>query len=160
MHGMSGFPGKIALVSASGFGYKSAAKISNSFHQGTGIMFRMRSICLMLTLLASSLVSRATAADTVRLDAAAIKAALHTATVEEGGFIDYVLAKVKKGDLPAGLVDGTFQWARKKPTKYRFQYFKKALIVRAADMGININPKASEKWPVTPSTTSNSLNRI
>ena len=53
-----------------------------------------------------------------------MKAALRTTTIEEGGFIDSVLVKVGKGQIPADLVDSTFQWARKKPYKHRFQYFK------------------------------------
>ncbi|MGD0381924.1 MAG: hypothetical protein ABSA77_00285 [Thermoguttaceae bacterium] len=77
-------------------------------------------------------------ANTTRLDATTMKAALRTTTIEEAGFIDYVLAKVNKGLLPADMVDGTFQWARKKPYKHRFQYFKQALIVRAERIGVNL----------------------
>jgi hypothetical protein len=78
-------------------------------------------------------------ADTTRLDAATMRAALRTATPEENGFIDFVIAQVNKGKLPADLVDSTFQWARKKPYKHRFQYFRQALIVRAAAIGVNLN---------------------
>jgi hypothetical protein len=74
------------------------------------------------------------------LDAATMKAALRTDAIEEGGFIDGILLRVSKGTLPADLVDSTFQWARKKPYKHRFQYFKQALIVRAAAIGIVIKP--------------------
>jgi hypothetical protein len=90
--------------------------------------------------LAFTWISASAQAGSTRLDAATMKAALRTDTIEEGGFIDYVLDKVKKGTLPADLVDSTFQWARKKPYKHRFQYFKQALIVRAAAIGITINP--------------------
>lgn len=69
------------------------------------------------------------------LDAAKMKVALHTATVEEGGFIEYVVDQVQHNQLPASLVESTFLWARKKPM-YRFQYFKRGLILRAQQLGI------------------------
>jgi hypothetical protein len=72
------------------------------------------------------------------LDAETMKAALDTATPEENGFIDRVVELVEKGDLPASLVDSTFQWARKKP-RHKFQYFKRALILRARRIGIELS---------------------
>jgi hypothetical protein len=102
-------------------------------------MNKTRSILIMLlALLAFSMVSARIQADSTRLDAETMKAALRTTTIEEGGFIDYVLGLVSKGKLPGELVDSTFEWARKKPTKHRFQYFKQGLIVRAANIGIKI----------------------
>ncbi len=95
-------------------------------------------LIILLVLLAFSRISAGIGAETSRLDAATMKAALRTTTVEEAGFIDYVLTQVKKGRLPADLVDSTFQWARKKPYKHRFQYFKRGLVVRAASIGIKI----------------------
>jgi hypothetical protein len=71
------------------------------------------------------------------LDAAKVKAGLQTATPEEDGFVEYVLAKVDAGVLPDSLVVSTFQWARQKPS-HKFQYFKRALIVRAAKIGISL----------------------
>ncbi len=71
------------------------------------------------------------------LDANAIRVALRTATEEESGFIDGVVELARKGDLPPDLVESTFLWARKKP-KHKFQYFKWALISRAAAIGIDI----------------------
>jgi len=71
------------------------------------------------------------------LDADAMKVALQTATPEEDGFLDYVLARVDAKTLPLSLVESTFQWARKKP-RHRFQYFKRALIERAAKIGIRL----------------------
>jgi hypothetical protein len=73
----------------------------------------------------------------IRLDAATIKAALRTTTIEEAGFVDRVVASVDAGTLPASLVDSTLQWARRKP-RHKFQYFKRALIERAARQGITI----------------------
>jgi hypothetical protein len=69
------------------------------------------------------------------LDADTIKVALHTATPEEEGFIEYVLARVDKGTLPLDLVQSTFLWAKKKPRR-KFQYFKQGLIQRAQQQGI------------------------
>ena len=71
------------------------------------------------------------------LDAKTMKVALHTATPEEGGFIDYVLALVDRGRLPVDLVESTFLWAKKKP-RNKFQYFKRGLILRAKKRGINL----------------------
>lgn len=68
-------------------------------------------------------------------DAATIKAALHTNTTEEEGFVDKVLLEVQEGRLSASLVQSTFLWARRKP-HYQFQYFKRGLILRAAQQGI------------------------
>jgi len=71
------------------------------------------------------------------LDAQTMKAALHTDTPEEEGFIEYVFAKVSKGQLPESLVNSTFLWARKKP-RHQFQYFKRGLILRATELGIKL----------------------
>ena len=102
-------------------------------------MCRTRTLLIaLLAMLAFSLISTKLQADSTRLDAETMKAALRTTGIEEGGFIDYVLGLVNKGKLPADLVDSTFEWARKKPYKHRFQYFKQGLIVRAAGIGIKI----------------------
>jgi len=71
------------------------------------------------------------------LDAATIKAALRTATPEEEGFVSRVVDLTNQGVLPADLVDSTLQWARNK-SHHRFQYFKRALILRASRLGIQI----------------------
>ena len=71
------------------------------------------------------------------LDADAMRAALRTAAPEEDGFVDDVVGLVEAGRLPRGLVEGTFQWARRK-SRHRFQYFRAALIVRAARIGIRL----------------------
>ena len=72
-----------------------------------------------------------------RLDPAVMKVALHTTTPEENGFVDMVAKRVDAGTLPESIVDSTFQWARKK-TRNKFQYFKRGLILRAADAGISL----------------------
>lgn len=71
------------------------------------------------------------------LDAETMKAALHTATPEEDGFIDYVVSLANKGRLPRRLVVTTFIWARKKP-RWKFQYFRIGLIIRARRRGIRL----------------------
>jgi hypothetical protein len=98
-------------------------------------MFRAYSrLLIVLALLATALVPPVEAGV---LDPNVMKVVLHTATPQEGGFIEYVVARVDKGTLPLDLVQSTFLWARKKPRK-KFFYFKQALILRAADRGIRL----------------------
>jgi hypothetical protein len=102
-----------------------------------GIAMRRIAVLVLLTI---GLVAAAQlrASDERKLDAATMKVALHTATPEEDGFIDYVLAKVDKGTLPRDLVESTFLWAKKKKTRTKFQYFKRGLILRAESAGIKL----------------------
>ena len=72
-----------------------------------------------------------------RLDATTMKAALRTITPEEDGFIDRVVDKMNRNILPRKLVESTFLWAKKKPN-HKFQYFHRALILRAARQGIKV----------------------
>ena len=88
-------------------------------------------------LLSAAIIAADRAAAATALDAEKMKAALVTAKPEENGFVDRVVAMTKQGQLPVSLVESTFQWARKRP-QYRFQFFKRALIVRAAKIGINL----------------------
>ena len=71
------------------------------------------------------------------LDPNVMKIVLHTSTDQEGGFIEYVVARVDKGTLPLDLVQSTFLWARKKSHK-KFFYFKQGLILRAQAQGIKL----------------------
>jgi hypothetical protein len=77
-------------------------------------------------------------AATVNLDAPTIKAALRTATPEEKGFVEKVVRLMQKGKLPRPLVENTFDWARRKP-EHRFQYFKQALTLQAAKLGLSLD---------------------
>ncbi len=70
-----------------------------------------------------------------RLDPEQIKATLHTSSPEEEGFIDRAVALANDGTLPRAIFDSSYLWARKKP-RHKFQYFKRALIVRAAEAGV------------------------
>ncbi len=98
----------------------------------------MNRVCLLLVVALVLLSSaRICVADTVALDVEKMKVALHTATPQEKGFIEYVVARVQAGTLPLDLVESTFLWARKKPTR-KFYYFKFGLIERAAKRGIKL----------------------
>jgi hypothetical protein len=92
---------------------------------------------LGLALLLAALLATSTRATTFTLDAATIKAALHTDSREAGDFIEQVIARVGQGDLPARMVEATFLWARKKP-KYQFQFFKHAIQAEAKRRGITL----------------------
>ena len=96
-------------------------------------MFKTSISIAMVVVVLIAVGSRALGAE--RLSADVMKAALRTTTTEEEGFIDNVLTKVGKGLLPYELVESTFLWAKKKP-RHKFQYFKRGLIVRAAEGGI------------------------
>jgi hypothetical protein len=95
-------------------------------------------IIAALSLLIFVRFTTATYGDSTLLKADVIKAELHTGTAEQNAYIDSVLAKVSNGTLPASLVDSTFQWSRKKDPKFRFEFFKKALSIRAKEQGITI----------------------
>lgn len=95
-----------------------------------------------LHLLAVAIAAFISHAPTVRaaesFDAEMVKAALHTNSTIDGGFIDSVFAKVAAGTLPMDLVQSTFLWARRKPENRRFFYFKQGLIMRAKERGIDL----------------------
>ena len=98
----------------------------------------MNRFCLSVTLvLALMAAARSYAQSPGTLDADAMKVALHTSTEQEDGFIEMVVDRVNKGTLPLDLVQSTFLWAKKKPTR-KFFYFKQGLILRAADRGIKL----------------------
>ena len=96
-----------------------------------------RGIWLMVFVLAVLALLPPVARAEFNLTAGQMKAALRTTTIEENGFIDKVLVLMHRKVLPENLVASTFLWARKKP-KHKFQYFKYALKLRAADRGIRI----------------------
>jgi len=100
-------------------------------------MYRRSFLAVTSASLLAGVAGMARADEAIRLDAATIKAVLRTATIEEGGFVNRVVALVDQGKLPASLVDSTLQWARRKP-RHKFQFFKRALIERAARLGITI----------------------
>jgi hypothetical protein len=92
-------------------------------------------VAVVLALLAAAWPEAARAENV--LDAKVMKIVLHTSTAQEDGFIEYVLARVERGSLPRDLVQSTFLWAKRKPTR-RFFYFKEGLILRAKQRGIRL----------------------
>lgn len=81
----------------------------------------------------------ATAMAEARLDAATIRAGLRTANRDEEAYITYVVTLVDRGRLLRSLLDSSFQWARRKPVgRKKFQYFKRALILQAARLGVGL----------------------
>ncbi|MEN6459409.1 MAG: hypothetical protein ABFC63_10820 [Thermoguttaceae bacterium] len=97
----------------------------------------MNRILLSVFVLAAFVAVCALGENTGELTAETMKAALHTATAQEGDFIERVMTRVENGTLPLDLVQSTFLWAKKKPKK-KFYYFKQGLILRAADRGIKV----------------------
>jgi hypothetical protein len=90
----------------------------------------------------------------VQFDAAQLKAILRTAEPEDKGFIERVVTLANTGRLGRyyqitaeqqtqlqQILPSTVIWARRKP-KHRFQYFKQAMIQRAADVGITFFPQS------------------
>ena len=76
------------------------------------------------------------------LDPDQIKAVLQTTNDAENGFIDHTIGMVRAGTLPRDLFTSCLIWARKKP-RHQFQYFKQALTVRAAEIGVNLDVQKS-----------------
>jgi hypothetical protein len=102
-------------------------------------MHRVYSLIFVFAAIAIALCSRpAMAATADLLNADTLKAALHTSTPVEDGFIEKVVSKVNAGKLPLDLVQSTFLWARKKPLERRFYYFKQALTLRASQAGVGL----------------------
>lgn len=98
----------------------------------------MNRACLCLLIVLAILVTVLPgAAQAGFLDADTMKAALHTATPQEEGFIQHVVDLVDSRKLPLDLVQSTFIWAKKKPYK-KFYYFKQGLLLRASQRGIKI----------------------
>lgn len=56
----------------------------------------------------------------------------------EREFVEEVVRLVHQRRLPTKLVLETFHYARRKPTKHPFQYFQRALAIRAARIGVRI----------------------
>lgn len=69
-----------------------------------------------------------------------LKSGLRARRDVEFKFINSVVKLVQTGKLPVKLVVETMQYARKKPTNYPFQYFQRALSLRAARLGILLKP--------------------
>jgi hypothetical protein len=90
-----------------------------------------------VSLLAGLFFSTTTHAAAVEFDTEKIKAALHTATPEEDGFIDRALRMVDEGKLSSELVQGAFVRARKQQRR-KFQQFKYGLLAQVSDGSIRL----------------------
>ena len=66
-----------------------------------------------------------------------LKSDLRAQTPRQFNFIERVVSAVEENRLPLGVVDSTYLWARKKPQN-RFQYFERAILVRAQRLGVKI----------------------
>ena len=66
-----------------------------------------------------------------------LEAGLQARRPQEFAFIARVVAMVSANRLPRSLVQSTFEWARRKQP-YPFPYFQRALIIRAARIGIRV----------------------
>ena len=71
------------------------------------------------------------------LDPDQIKAALHTTSEIERGSSIARWPWCRPGTLPRDLFTSCFLWARRKP-HHQFQYFREALTLRAAEVGIKL----------------------
>jgi hypothetical protein len=67
-----------------------------------------------------------------------LKNGLQARRPEDRLFCERVAQMVENNQLPVDLVKGTFQWARTRKKPYPFPYFEKALRLRAAELGIEI----------------------
>lgn len=67
-----------------------------------------------------------------------LNAQLRTRRAVEKKFVDDVVNLVQTGRLPVKLVIETMQFSRRKPTRHPFQYFQRALSLRAARLGVTL----------------------
>jgi len=91
---------------------------------------------LLIAMIWSSSAKRAQAAFSLKVKQ--IKLSFKVSDQEDAGFIARAVIAVKSGRIPRDVFDSTFRWAVKKQTR-RFQYFRRALIVRAAKLGVLLN---------------------
>ena len=98
----------------------------------------LRKALILALLLVPMIAAGVSAQVPERISADTMKAALRTAAPEDNGFIDRVVGMADMGDLSRAILNGTFRWACKKPVRYRFQYFRRGLIIRAARAGTPI----------------------
>lgn len=108
-------------------------------------MRRRRILCLLWALTLAPIAGRPAMADDTGPIApggpdlkTTLEKGLKARRPEEFAFIKKVVAKVDAGSLPLSLVESTFLWARKKRQPHAFQYFRRALEVRAGKQGISI----------------------
>jgi hypothetical protein len=67
-----------------------------------------------------------------------LKSGLRARRQLEFDFIHQVVLKVKAKELPADLVQSTFQWARKRGSRYPYPYFERGMRERAQRLGVDL----------------------
>jgi len=72
------------------------------------------------------------------IDADTLTAGLNTSLPEEEAYAEYVVTLADQGRLPRDLIESTFHWAREKPQRMKFPYFKRGLQVRASRVGVRL----------------------
>jgi len=98
----------------------------------------------LMTLDASSLTASLTAGNEISAidgEAVSLKSRLEkelrARRPSEFAFIKKVVERVDDKTLPRSIVDSTFLWARKKP-QHKFQYFERAIKLRAKKIGVDL----------------------
>ncbi|MEM8677781.1 MAG: hypothetical protein AAGF97_00370 [Planctomycetota bacterium] len=78
---------------------------------------------------------------------------------QEFAFIDEVVKLVDEGKLTRKLVQETFDWARKKRVTYPYVYFERAMQIRAAKVGVQLQGTFKTERPPPPRGPSRTPNR-
>lgn len=63
---------------------------------------------------------------------------LRASTAQQQLFVQKVVMKVDNGELPRGMVNLVFKWARERNERYPFPYFQYALTVLAKRRGVDL----------------------
>ncbi len=67
-----------------------------------------------------------------------LESKLRPRSPEEFAFAERVVTMVEQGKLPLRTVRASFNWARNKRRPFRFPYFRRALQIEAAKLGIKL----------------------
>jgi hypothetical protein len=99
-------------------------------------MFRPIWASAALLAMLAAVATPAVAASPLTVDV--LRAELRTANPDEEAFLTYVATLLEQNRLPREMVESVFQWARRKPALKRAEYFRQAMINRAAEFGITL----------------------
>jgi len=92
---------------------------------------------LVLIVACYAVVTSQTAQAQGHLTAAQIKAGLRVVPEIDQGFIDSVVAKTHRGELPRRILHAAYYYAAKKE-EHRFQHFQRAIRIFASREGIRL----------------------
>lgn len=67
-----------------------------------------------------------------------LKSGLRARQPAEVEFIEAVVQRVRRGELPGKLVDSTYLWALQRQKKYPYPLFERALRLQADRLGIDL----------------------